>query len=411
MEPRRRRGDIPLSPEGESGMWSEMETYAAFAHYITTLRLKKRGSAGVQEQGEVLISKIVSLSLYLYFHRQLTYTMDQTTHIQKQIFTKIREKLPHDISFVHEISEFLGISYDSAYRRIRGEKELSLDELHKLCSKYNLSLDTLFGITDDIVVFHCHAIEPGGNTIKEWLQKVLIDIKKIKSSPHKNITYAAKDPPIFHYFQFPEIGAFKVFFWEKTLFQFPEYAEKRFSFDIYDQETQDIGNQILSHSCTIPTTEIWNEDTFNITLRQIEYYWVAGMFENREDVWILCDKLELWIRHIQKQAELGFKFLHGKEPEGIPESFRFYENEVVLNDNSILVDIDPLKICYLTFNVMSLLVTTDPVFSRRVETYLNGLLSKSTLISKVADKERNRFFNKLIDNIERFRNRIQAEIL
>jgi hypothetical protein len=335
--------------------------------------------------------------------------MSNTIEIQRQIFTQIKEKLPNDISFVHEISEHLGISYDSAYRRIRGEKELSLEELHKLCSKYNLSLDTLFGIHANNVVFHCLSIGPEGIKLKVWLQKILEDIKRIKSSPHRDILYSAKDPPIFHYFQFPEIGAFKVFFWEKTLFQFPEYAEKKFSFDIYDEEIQSIGNQILTHSCVIPTIEIWNEDTFNITLRQIEYYWIAGMFKNPDDVWILCDKLEEWIRHIQKQAEMGFKFMHGTEPEGIPDSFRLYENDVVLNDNTILVDMDPVKVCYLTFNVMSLLVTTDPGFTSTVESHLKGLLSKSTLISKVGDKERNRFFNKLIENIDRFRNRIRKE--
>lgn len=335
--------------------------------------------------------------------------MEQDNSIQKHFFACIKEKIPAKVSFVHEISELLNISYDSAYRRIRGEKELSMDEIYKLCSRFSLSMDTLFGIDSDHVVFQCYSIEPGGLTIKEWLRKVLQDIKMIKSSQHRDIIYAAKDPPIFHYFQFPEIGAFKVFFWEKTLFRFPELAEKKFSFDIYDNEIHDIGSQILMHSCVIPTSEIWNEDTFNITLRQIEYYYVAGMFLNRDDVWTLCDKLEQWIRHIQRQAEVGFKFMHGKEPEGIPDSFRFYENEVVLNDNTILVDMDPVKVCYLTFNVMSLLVTTDQAFCNRIEAYVKGLMSKSSLISRVSDKERNRFFNKLIENIDRFRSRIKAQ--
>lgn len=330
--------------------------------------------------------------------------------IQKQLFASIKEKLAPDLSFVHEVSEVLEISYDSAYRRIRGEKELLMGELLKLSSKYSVSLDTLFGLHPDNVVFNCHSIEPGGINIRQWLQRILADIKKIKSAPHRDIIYAAKDPPVFHYFQFPEVGAFKVFFWEKTLFRFPEYAEKKFSLAEYSREIQEAGEQILAHSCKIPTSEIWNEDTFNIILRQIEYYWIAGMFKEKDDIWILCDKLEQWIRHIQKQAELGFKFLYGSEPEGIPDSFKFYENEVVVNDNTILVDMDPVKLCYLTFNVMSLLVTTDQVFTQRVHDYLQGLMSKSTLISKVADKERNRFFNRLMDNVDRFRNRIRSEV-
>jgi len=69
--------------------------------------------------------------------------------------------------------------------------------------------------------------------------------------------------PLFHYFQFPELAAFKFFFWEKTLFEFPQHEDKRFRIDDTDQEIIDLGQKILRSSITIPTIEIWNEDTFN----------------------------------------------------------------------------------------------------------------------------------------------------
>lgn len=70
--------------------------------------------------------------------------MNESRRIQREIFAMIRQSLPPNISFVHEVSELLGISYDSAYRRIRGEKELSLSELVLICSKYDISLDAMF---------------------------------------------------------------------------------------------------------------------------------------------------------------------------------------------------------------------------------------------------------------------------
>ena len=51
--------------------------------------------------------------------------MEKLSEIQKEFFKQIRVKLLPNISFVHDISELLGISYDSAYRRIRGEKYLN----------------------------------------------------------------------------------------------------------------------------------------------------------------------------------------------------------------------------------------------------------------------------------------------
>ena len=70
--------------------------------------------------------------------------MNPSSQIQEFLFQSIKSKLPANISFVHDLSEILGISYDSAYRRIRGEKELSLAELKLICLNYNVSIDALF---------------------------------------------------------------------------------------------------------------------------------------------------------------------------------------------------------------------------------------------------------------------------
>ena len=326
--------------------------------------------------------------------------------IQKAIFEEIKAKIPNNVSFVHEISELLGVSYDSAYRRIRGEKVISLEELYQLSQKYKISVDAYFEIKSGKIAFDQLTVDQDNTCVKDWLQKLYNDIELIISAPKRSMIYAAKDAPFFHFFHIPEIAAFKVFFWQKTLFQFTDYKQKKFSMDDYDDEIQSIGHKLLVASTKIPTTEIWNEDTFGIFLRQIEYYFVAGLFANENEVWLLCDKLEEWIRHIQLQAEHGVKFLYGQEPHGVEDSFRLYENEVVLSDNTILVEISGRKSAYLTYNVASLLMTQDQDFCDGIEKYMRGLISKSTLISSSAAKERHRFFNMLIRQVQQFRSRI-----
>ena len=160
-------------------------------------------------------------------------------------------------------------------------------------------------------------------------------------------------------------------------------------------------------SLKIPTIEIWNEDTFNITMRQIEYYRVSGYFAKEDDVFNLCDKLEKWIEHIRKQAEKGFKYIYGEPAEGFENTFTMYENEVVLNDNSIMVTRDDQKVVYLTFNTLNLLITQNPAICANIEDYLNKLIRKSNLISVSGSKERNRFFNKLQQTVSAFKKRIE----
>ena len=71
--------------------------------------------------------------------------MENQEDIQIRLFCVIRDQLPDHVSLVDEIAELLEISNDSSYRRIRGEKQLSLQEVQKLAGTFQLSLDDLIG--------------------------------------------------------------------------------------------------------------------------------------------------------------------------------------------------------------------------------------------------------------------------
>jgi hypothetical protein len=332
--------------------------------------------------------------------------MEDIKQIQHSLFQQIKESLPDSLSFIHEIADVLEISYDSSYRRVRGEKELTMEDLYRLATRFNISIDSLFNVKNNSVTFNCVPLDSENFKVKDWLGLVLQNIKDISSAGEREIIYAAKDVPVFHYFQIPEIAAFKVFFWEKTLFQFPQYKDKLFRLDDTDPEIIKIGRQSLVYANKVPTKEIWNLDTFNIMLRQIEFYWVSGFFEKKEDISNLIDKVEQWVGHIQKQAEAGIKFIYGQPVEGIENSYQFYENEVVLSDNTILVKTDGNYTVYLTFNVLSLLVTQNENFSYYVSNYMQGLLKTSNLISLYGAKDRNRFFNTLFQSIDKLKSKV-----
>ena len=319
--------------------------------------------------------------------------MNPAGDIQGEIFQKIKSKLPPHLSLVFEITKVLGLSQDSAYRRIRGEKPLTTEELFRLKDHFGISLDQFAGESSASVHFNCSTIGAESFKVSDWLDKVYADLHKISDTQDCEIIYAAKDPPLFHYFQLPEIAAFKVFFWEKTLFQFPEYDEKMFCFDEISDDTFQKGRKTLAMAAKIPTIEIWNEQTFKILLSQIEFYWISGFFSHRDDFFNLLDKVEKWIHHIQKEAEYGFKYLYGTQAEGVENRFKLYVNEVVLNDNTILVRSKNGYSAYLTFNVLSLLETTNQDFCKELDKYFRGILRKSNLISLSGAKERNRFFN------------------
>jgi hypothetical protein len=65
----------------------------------------------------------------------------EPANLQQSFFRHLKSILPGHLSLVDEVAELLNISNDSAYRRIRGEKPISLEEIQKLCIRYHISLD------------------------------------------------------------------------------------------------------------------------------------------------------------------------------------------------------------------------------------------------------------------------------
>jgi len=126
--------------------------------------------------------------------------MSKSGQIQDILFKMIKSKLSPNISFVHDLSELLGISYNSAYRRIRGEKELSLEELKSICVHYDISVDALFNLQTDHVIFDPLRLVNMDLTLRIGLFSLLEGVKMVYNSHQREIIYAAKDLPCFLFF-------------------------------------------------------------------------------------------------------------------------------------------------------------------------------------------------------------------
>ena len=70
--------------------------------------------------------------------------------VQNNLLKKVEEKTEEKL--VDVLSEKLNISNDSAYRRIRGEKIMTLDEILILSTKFNISLDETIGQSKNNIV-------------------------------------------------------------------------------------------------------------------------------------------------------------------------------------------------------------------------------------------------------------------
>lgn len=327
--------------------------------------------------------------------------------VQIRFFKKIKDMLSPRISLVNEVSDLLGISNDSAYRRIRGETVLTMEELLALLKHYKLSLDGLDS-ADDNVSFTYKLIDNTDITFEKYLSAILEDMRRIERVAQKEIIYAAKDIPLFHHFRFPELAAFKIFFWMKSILNCPAYESEVFDILSLKSEEMDLGREILKAYTAIPATEIWTEETLNSTLRQVEYFWDSGFFKARKDALLVCDQLHEMLQHIKKQAELGYKYLLHPEASQEEGNFRLYLSDVMIGNNNILVKLGETQVTYLTHNTLNYLITIDQGFCKETDGWIKNLMRKSTLLSGASEKQRNQFFRKAQDNIRALQGRIGA---
>ena len=331
--------------------------------------------------------------------------MDQPASVQQLFFQHVKEHLPAHLSLADEVAELLDISNDSAYRRIRGEKAISFEEIRTLCSHFRISLDQLFHLENDTLLFSGKFINHSDFDFQQYLQGILGLLQHITSFDRKEIQFMSKDIPLFHHFNFPELAAFKSFFWMKTILQYPLYNKTRFVLDQSMDTIIPFCAKIIAAYNQIPSQEIWHVESIHATLRQIEYYKDTKLFASEQDLEKVYDRLQATIDHIEAQVETGIKFSLQEKQPGKGAALRFYINEFILGDNTYLVHINDSRMVLLNHSVLNTIRTQDSNFTRYTEEHFQNIIRKSTQISGVGEKERSKFFHALREKIEVSRKR------
>ncbi|MFL5741678.1 MAG: hypothetical protein ACJ75B_15740 [Flavisolibacter sp.] len=328
----------------------------------------------------------------------------ESSDLQQVFFNTVKNAIPVHLSLVDEVAAVLHLSYDSVYRRIRGEKPITLSELKLLCDHFHISLDQVLQIQSEAVVFHAAGINDGEQEFKSYITGILQQLKYFNSFREKEMMYFCKDLPIWHFYTYPEIAAFKTFCWIKTFQNHPDYQNKTFSLAGFPfDDLYRIGQQVLQEYCRMPSVELWNMVSLNSSILQLKYYKDADMFDNEEDFRAVLDSLDKTLDHFQNQAEKGLKFMPGATDLGFQSPFRLYVNEVILGNNTILVEMDGHRQCFINYNVLHYLMTKDQRFNDKAFNNFQNVLTRSTMISGTGEKYRNKFFRELRQKVRELR--------
>ena len=198
--------------------------------------------------------------------------------IQEVFIKKLKESVPPSVSLAEELADLLKVSNDSAYRRLRNETEFTLKEVYTISKHFNISVDSLFSFKDDYVTCQYIKLTDSVDNFEKYLSNLANQMKMLSKLENKKVIYAAEEIPIFHSLGAEPLRAFKLFYWQRSVLNIPEYQSKKFTLDIIPKKIMSIGADVYDYYLQLPSTEIWTDKTILTTVKQIEFYFESGAF-------------------------------------------------------------------------------------------------------------------------------------
>jgi len=244
---------------------------------------------------------------------------------------------------------------------------------------------------------------PISNNFEEFTNAIL----SIFESDHGNtkIYYAAKDIPFYYFALLPELATFKLYYWANTIQFGNDYKKTKFNFQLNTQEQITQIQKFSDSFTTMAAVEIWNDESFQSILLQIQYYNELGYFESVTIANHLYDTVLKLIDVLETQCEEGLKVnvKKGNSTSLTSAIYKFYYNPVLYLDNSIIIEQASKLKQMLPFNAVDYLVTTDIEFISKNLNWFNKQLEKSLCYSQQAEKERRLFFTRMRKLINSFK--------
>lgn len=293
-----------------------------------------------------------------------------------------------------ELMDLLCISKDTFYKRLNGQSEFLLSEAVKLSQKYNFSLDSIFDTEKthkQFVIKKFPILETPLATVEHYVNELYKDLQQVQQSGLQQIYYAAKDLPLFTFFASPILTSFKLHFWYIALFDADSHAPI-FRADWLPKNVLQKSKQLFDLYNSCDSVEIWNFETINSTLHQIEYCVSAGWLK-KEDATNIINEMHQMLEQTKLNCEQQSKEKKGK--------LAMYCNEILLLDNSVIFDLGQIKIFYLPYQTLNFLRSTDEEFTTLNLEWFDKQIKKSALLTGASQKDRERLFNsyfqKLLD--------------
>jgi hypothetical protein len=293
-----------------------------------------------------------------------------------------------------QLAEHLQIGKSVFYNRLNGNGEFLFTEVESLCDLAGISMDDLRGNSSTQKIFNVKkfpVLSTPAETFETYINALYTDLQLVKQAGLQQIYYAAKDLPLFCFFSSPILTAFKLYFWNNTIFHTTDRHQK-FNPTWLPANIIAKATELYNTYLQCNTLEIWNLETINSTIHQLAYCKRADIITDK-DYKEIIHQLTLFIE------QLFTNCIHGQKPQG--GKLIMYFNEILLLDNSVLFDLGPTKVFYLPYQTLNFLSTTNIQITEESVNWFKKQKAKSHLISEDGEEQRERLLNHYLQEIKK----------
>lgn len=316
---------------------------------------------------------------------------------QEALLQQIKERLSENLSLNEEIATVLDISYDASHRRTSSKSKFSLEESILLAKHFNISLDSLFGLTQQqfVSVEKTKQIS-NENEMQLYFENSYNSLKPLLHQKNCELLYSAKDIPIFYTLKDNRLSYFKIYVWLKLLDK--SFRNKSFENYVPQLSTLQSAKKLGGLYNDLPITEIWDTTTINSTLKQIHFYYEAGQVSAKT-------AMELCVLLKELLEEISLKVISKKHP------YKLYYNELLLMNNNVLVITPEKQSLYVPFAMLSYYLTSDVETCKEAKKHFDKQIKHSKLLNSAGEKEQNQFYHKMMQKVDALIQLIQSEEL
>lgn len=304
--------------------------------------------------------------------------------LQRQLFNAIKLKLPKGANLARHVAEALNLSPDAAYKKIRGERLLDLQDLQLLFNTYQLSYeDIALDTAGQKVWFSCNNLLVQPN-FEDYLRFIAQQLQSLLDKQVISLIYSAGEVPLFYYCMFPELIQFKAYVWHQSILPLGDTQLQPFSLVQHETPILQLAQEISYSYLAIPSQEIWASQTIANLYRQLSFYKEAQLFATPQTYETLLGAFRSLLQHVKQQTLQQCKIERYSKSAQAP--FALYHNELLPGDDSLLAQLPGKNMAIFAPHSLQAFVSTDVRVTQALAAALHGLKQQSICLSQQCER-------------------------